>query len=80
MFVPDKLFHGSIEHKTQAVGQILATLGKPNYGRLVVLCMCRINCHMLSIVGVVLGNCGAFVLGVGDAVVKNQNVTFVKPP
>jgi hypothetical protein len=53
----------------------LAALGKPD-GWLVMLCMGRINCHMLCIVGAVLVNGGAFVLGVGDAVVKEQIVTF----
>ncbi len=31
---------------------------------------------MLCIVGVVYGDGGAFVLGVGDAVVKEQIITF----
>jgi hypothetical protein len=35
-----------------------------------------INCHMLCIVGVVIGNGSAFVLGVGDAVLKEQILTF----
>jgi hypothetical protein len=64
-----------IEHRTQAVGHIAAMLGKPN-GWLVVLCMGRINCHMLCIVGVTLGNGGVFILGLGDAVVEEQIVTL----
>jgi hypothetical protein len=35
-----------------------------------------INCHMLCIVGVALGNGGVIVLGMSDAVVKEQIVTF----
>jgi hypothetical protein len=35
-----------------------------------------INCHTLCIAGVVLGNGSVFVLGMGDAVVKEQIVTF----
>jgi hypothetical protein len=35
-----------------------------------------IDCHMVFIVGVVLGNGGAFVLGVGNAVVEEQIITF----
>jgi hypothetical protein len=46
------------------------------YGWLVALCMSRINCHTLCIVGVALGNGSAFVLGVSDAVVEEQIVTF----
>jgi hypothetical protein len=39
--------------------------------------MSGLNCHKLCIVGVVLGNGGAFVLGVvNDAVVKEQIITF----
>jgi hypothetical protein len=38
--------------------------------------MGRIDCHTLCIVGVILGNGGAFVLGVGDAVVEEQIITF----
>jgi hypothetical protein len=32
----------------------------------------RIDCHTLCIVGVALGNGGAFVLGMSDAVVEEQ--------
>jgi hypothetical protein len=35
-----------------------------------------IDCHTPCIVGVTLGNGGAFILGVGDAVVEEQIVTF----
>jgi hypothetical protein len=35
-----------------------------------------IDCHMLCIVGVILGDGGAFVLGVSDAVFEEQIVTF----
>ncbi len=38
--------------------------------------MVGIDCHTLCIVGVVLVNGNAFVLGVSDAVVKEQIVTF----
>jgi hypothetical protein len=38
-----------------------------------------INYHTLCIVGVILGNGGAFVLGMGDAVVDEQIVTFAQP-
>jgi hypothetical protein len=50
-------------------------LGKPN-GWLVELCMDRIVCHMPCIFGVALGNGSVFFLGVGDAGVKEQIVTF----
>ncbi len=53
----------------------MATLGEPDGGWLVALCMGGIDCHVLFIVGVILGN-GAFVLGMGDAVVKEQIITF----
>jgi hypothetical protein len=75
MFVLVKLFNGSIKHRTQAVGRILAALGKPD-GWLVVLCIARINCHALYIVGVVLGDGCVFILGLGGAVVKEQVITF----
>ena len=68
-------FYGSIECRTQVVGHILATLGKPD-GWLVALCMGRIDCHMLCIVGVSLGNGGVFILGMGDAVFKEQIIIF----
>jgi hypothetical protein len=35
-----------------------------------------IDCHVLCIVGVVLGNGCVFILGLDDAVVKEQIVTF----
>jgi hypothetical protein len=35
-----------------------------------------IDCHKVCIVGVILGNGSAFILGMGDAVVKEQIVTF----
>jgi hypothetical protein len=75
MFVLVKLFNGLIECGTQAVGRILSALGKPD-GWLVALCMGGINHHALCIVGVVLGNGCAFILSLGDAVVKEQIVTF----
>jgi hypothetical protein len=53
----------------------VAALGKPN-GWLVALCMGGIDCHMLCFFGVTLGDGGVFVLGVSDAVVKEQIVTF----
>jgi hypothetical protein len=62
------------------VGGIAAALGEPNGdGWLVALCMGRIDCHMLCIVGVAvaLGNGDAFILGVSDAVVEEQIITFV---
>jgi hypothetical protein len=40
-------------------------------------CMVRIDCHMLCIVGVTLVDDGAFILGMSDAVVKEQIVTLV---
>jgi hypothetical protein len=74
MFVLVKLFYGSIECRTQVVGCILAVLGKPD-GWLVVLCMGGINCHVLCIVGVILGNGCVFIFSLGDAGVKEQIVT-----
>ncbi len=68
-----------IEHGTQTVGCITVMLGKPDCW-LVALCMGGIDCHTPCIVGVVLGNGSAFVLGVGDAVVEEQIITFVEPP
>jgi hypothetical protein len=63
------------------VGGITAALGEPNGdGWLVALCMGRIDCHMLCIVGVALGNGDAFILGMSDAVVEEQVITFVLPP
>jgi hypothetical protein len=53
----------------------MAALGKPD-GWMTALCMGRINCHTLCIVGVTLGKGGVFVLGVSDAVVKEQIITF----
>jgi hypothetical protein len=41
--------------------------------------MGRIDCHMLCIVGVALGNGGAFFVGMSDAVVEEQVVTLVQP-
>ncbi len=74
MFVLVKFFYGSIECGTHAVGRISAALGKPN-GWLIALCMGGIDCHALCIVGVILGNGCAFVVGLGDTVVKEQIVT-----
>ena len=76
MFVLVELFDGSIERGTQAVGCILSALGEPD-SWLVALCMGRIDCHVFCIVGVVLGDGCVFILGLGDAVVKEQIVTFV---
>ena len=75
MFVLVELFDGSIECGTQVVGYILSTLWEPD-SWLVVLCMGGIDCHTLCIVGVVLGNGCAFILGLDDTVVKEQIVTF----
>ncbi len=79
MFVPVELFNSSIERRTQAVGHIAASLGKPN-DWLVALCMGGINCHMLCIVGVTLGYGSVFVLGMSDAVVEEQIVTLAQRP
>ena len=57
------------------VGRMSSALGKLN-SWLVALCMGRINHHALCIVGVVLGNGCVFILSLGDAVVKEQIVTF----
>jgi hypothetical protein len=64
-----------IESRTQAIGHILSALGKPD-SWLVVLGIGRIDCYAFCIVGVVLGDGCAFILGLGDAVVKEQIVTF----
>jgi hypothetical protein len=37
----------------------------------------RIDCHTLCIVVVALGDGGAFILGVSDAVVEEQIVNFL---
>jgi hypothetical protein len=79
MFDLVKLFDGSIECRTQAVGRISSALGEPN-SWLVTLCMGGINHHTLCIVGVILVNGCAFILGLGDAVVKEQIITFAWPP
>ena len=79
MFVLLKLFDGSIECKTQAIGRILSALGEPN-SWLDELCMGRIDCRALCTVGIVLGNGWAFILGLGDAVVKEQIIIFAYPP
>jgi hypothetical protein len=75
MFVLVKLFDGSIECRTQAVGRISSALGKSD-SWLVALCMGGINCHALCIVGVIFRSGCAFVLGLGDTVVKEQIITF----
>jgi hypothetical protein len=64
MFVRVKLFDGSIECGTQALGHTLATLGKLD-SWLIPLCMGGIDCHALCVVGVVLGNGCAFILSLG---------------
>ncbi len=74
-FVPAELFYSPIECRTQTVGPIAATLGESN-SWLVALYMCRINRHVLCIVGVALGDGSAFVHGVSDAVVKEQIITL----
>jgi hypothetical protein len=53
----------------------LSALGELD-SKLVTLCMGRINCHTLFIVGVVFGDGRAFILGLGDTVVKEQIITF----
>jgi hypothetical protein len=65
-----------IESKTQAIGHVLSALGEPD-SWLVALDVGEIDCYALCIVGVILGNGCAFILGLGDAVVKEQIVTFV---
>jgi hypothetical protein len=50
-------------------------LGEPD-SWLVALAMDRINCYALCIVGVVLGDGCAFILGLGDAFVKEQIIIF----
>jgi hypothetical protein len=57
------------------VGCILAALVKPD-SWLVTLCMGGIDCHLLCIVGVVLGDGCVLILGLGDLVVKEQIITF----
>jgi hypothetical protein len=74
MFVSISIFYRLIESRTQVVGRILAGLGEPD-GWLEP-CMSRIDCRTLCIIGVILGNGGAFVLGVGDDVVKEQIITL----
>ncbi len=75
MYVLVQLFDGLIECRTQAIGRISSALGKPD-SWLVTLGMDGIDCYAFCIVGVVLGNGCAFILGLGDAVVKEQIVTF----
>jgi hypothetical protein len=53
-----------------------SALGEPD-SWLDVLCMGRINHQGLCIVGVVLGDGCVFILGLGDAVVKELIITFV---
>jgi hypothetical protein len=65
-----------LESGTQAIGHILSALGKLD-SWLVALGVGGIDCYMLCIVGAVLGNGCAFILGLGDAVVKEQIVVFV---
>ncbi len=74
-FVLVEQFDGSIERGTQAVGCILSALGKPD-SWMITLCMAGIDHHMLCVVGVVLSNGCAFILGLGDAFVKEQIATF----
>jgi hypothetical protein len=50
-------------------------LGEPD-SWLVTLGVGGIDCYMLCILGVVLGDGCVFILGLGDAVVKEQIVTF----
>ncbi len=54
----------------------MSALGEPN-SWLVALGVGRIDRYALCIAGVILGNGYAFILGLGDAVVKEQIVTFV---
>ena len=49
-------------------------LGEPD-SWLVALGVGGIDCYVLCIVGVILGNGCAFILGLGDAVVKEQIIT-----
>ncbi len=79
MFVLVRLFDGSIECGTQVVGHILSALGEPD-SWLVALCMGRIDCYVLCIVGVIFGDGCVFILGLGDAVVKGQIITFALLP
>jgi hypothetical protein len=76
MFVLVYLFDVSTERGTQVVGRILPALGEPD-SCLGTLCMGGINHHTICVDGVVLGNDCAFILGLGDAVVKEQIITFV---
>ncbi len=57
------------------IGRILSALGKPD-SWLVALGVGGINHYAFCIVGVVLGDGCAFILGLGDAVVKEQIVSF----
>jgi hypothetical protein len=54
---------------------MLSTLGEPD-SWLVAFGVGRIDRYVFCIVGVVLGDGCAFILGLGDAVVKEQIVTF----
>ncbi len=78
MFVLVELFDCSIECSTQTIGHLVAMLGYPD-GQFVVLWMGRINCHILCIVGVALGNDSALVLGMSDAVIEKQVITLAQP-
>jgi hypothetical protein len=57
------------------VGHIAAALGEPD-GWLATLCMGGIDCHMLCIVGVALGNGSVFILGMSDAIAEERVITF----
>jgi hypothetical protein len=62
MYVLVYLFDGSIESRTQAIGCIFSALGEPN-SWLVALGVGGINCYAFCIVGVILGDGCAFILG-----------------
>jgi hypothetical protein len=55
--------------------RILAAFGKPD-SWLAALCMGGIDFHARCIVGVVLGDGCAFILSLGDTVVKEQIIIF----
>jgi hypothetical protein len=74
MFVLLKLFDGSIECKTQAIGRILAALASPMIGWLR-CAWAELIAMRFCIVGVLFGDGCAFILGLGGTVFKEHIVT-----
>jgi hypothetical protein len=79
MLVLVDLFKHPIECRAQTACGVVSPLGKPNAWCATLGVGC-VDCCSLFVAGVVFGQAGPFILCKGNAVVKEQVVTFAQSP